>query len=73
MAGFGHQFPNNNFADKFIEILLEINKLKDKNNDKIKDMDEIGNTYLNLEDTQAKTNKICSSKHFLLEKSDQLI
>ena len=27
MAGFGHQFPNNNFADKFFEILLEKNKL----------------------------------------------
>ena len=51
--------------DTFIEVLVdELNKLEHKNDDKIKDIDEIDNKYLNLEENQAQTNQN-SLKHLV--------
>ena len=67
--------PSNNeyFLDTFIEVLVdELNKLEHKNNDKIKDIDEIDNNLPESRRYTSKTNQK-SSKHVDEEISDQFI
>ena len=58
---------------RFIKVLDdELNKLEHKNNDKIKDIDKIGNNIPESRRFTSKTNQK-SSKHVLEEISDQFI
>ena len=61
---------NKYFLDTFIEVVEDLTNCND---DKIDDIDGIGNIlYLNLEDTK-QTNRYKSSKHVVLEIIAQVI
>ena len=72
MAVLNHQIKQI-LLETFIEVLDdELNKLEHKNNDKIKDIDKIGNNIPESRRFTSKTNQK-SSKHVLEEISDQFI